>query len=89
MLSNEIHTARLLTIFQHAVGVCIRSLSVRGRVCPTGCLPGECLPRGCLPGGDVYLGGCLPGGGGFAKHTCRGQTDTCENVTFANFVCWR
>ena len=74
-------------------------------VCPGGCLPGGCLskgclPRGCLPGGclpreGVCLGG-LPRGCGRhppprtkGRHPYHGQTDDCENITFAHFVCRR
>ena len=44
-----------------------------------GCL---CLPRGwgCLPGGR----GCLPGG--VYTSSPRGQTDTCENITFPQLL---
>ena len=56
---------------------------------------GVYLVRGCVPGLVVYLvWGDVPGPGGC---TCPGthlpppcgQTDTCKNITFANFVCGR
>ena len=59
-----------------------------------GCLPREGLPRGvsarevsawgeCLPRGV-----CIPACNGADTPPC-GQTDTRENITFANFVCGR
>ena len=60
-----------------------------------------CLPTGCLPGGvsagggGVCLGGVCPGGvclGGCLPRECtpppRGQTDTCENITFPQLLLW-
>ena len=60
------------------------------------------LPRGCipaftwvyLPGGvPVQVGvparGCFPSFSGADNPLPCGQTDTCENITFANFVCGR
>ena len=47
----------------------------------------------CVPGG-MHAWGCVPGGmhaqGVHAQaqvSSPHGQTDTCENITFANFVC--
>ena len=97
MHSSGMRTACLLTVSQHALH--------RGGVCPRGCLPGGVylggLPwgvsaqRGCLPRGGVCPGvrGCLPGGipacNGPDRPPPCGQTDTCEILTFANFVCRR
>ena len=57
MHSSGMRTARLLTISQHVLGVCLPGGYLPGGVWPEGrggvCL-GGCLPRGCLPGG------CLP-----------------------------
>ena len=66
------------------------------------CYPGECLlPRGVsatlLPGGCLLPGvSATRGGGGVCSGDVSkyaigqtppcGQTDTCENITFANFV---
>ena len=82
MHSNEMHTARLLTIFQHALGAFTLGMFARG-----------VFARGVSAHGVSTQGGCLPGWvpvrGGVATYTCRGQTDTCENITFVNFVCGR
>ena len=62
-----------------------------------------CTGRGCLPEGGVCpggvsaRGGVCPGGSAWGvcipacngADTPRGQTDTCENKTFTNFVCGR
>ena len=57
-------------------------VSAQGGVCPgVGACLGGCLPRGCLPK-RVYASRQ------WARPPC-GQTDTCENITFANFVCGR
>ena len=66
-----------------------------GCTCPGGCTsPGRCT---CLGGGGVpaqrgctCLGVYLPRGylPRYSPHPC-GQTDTCKNITFANFVCRR
>ena len=78
-------TARLLTIFQHALR--------RGGVCPPGgcllgCLPKGCLPKGCLPGGvclrGVSASGMLPSMQ-WGRPPPRAQRDTCESITFSNF----
>ena len=47
---------------------------------PSGCGPGD--PPGCGPGDH-------PGADSPQEKTPRGQTDTCKNITFANFVCGR
>ena len=64
------------------------------------CMSRGCLPRGYLPRGvsaqglDVYPvdGGSVWEGRGSSPQDLRqtppcGQTDTCENITFANFIC--
>ena len=73
-----------------------------GGVCPGGvcqggvCPLGVCLPRGCLPWGvstqeEWVCPECLPLVLGvypsmqWGRPPC-GQTDTCENITFANFA---
>ena len=62
------------------------------------CAQGAWMLEACMPGG-VCLGGVCPGsmdaGGMHAQgvhaqaqvSSPHGQTDTCENITFANFVC--
>ena len=60
---------------------------------PGGVCPGVYLPRGCLPRG-VYLPRRCTCQRGVSQHAMGqtppcGQTDTCENITFANFVCGR
>ena len=83
--SSRMHTAHLLTISQHTL---CRGVYVPGcLLAHEGFLPsGRCLPRG----GCVVPGGCLPGGYipacNWADPPPCGQTDTCENITFANFV---
>ena len=101
MHSSGMHTTRLVTVSQHAMHrgeypsmhwaggfVSQHALDrgvfageyLPGSVCPGGCLPGGCLPlvpRGCV---SQHAMGQTP--------PC-GQTDTCENITFANFVCGR
>ena len=64
---------RLLTVSQHALWL--------GGVPAQGGVPtlGVYLPRGCT---------CLGGVPAQVLHPC-GQTDTCKNITFANFVCGR
>ena len=66
-----------------------------------GVCPGGCLQSGCLSGGGVCPGGCLPlvlGRGvcvvcvsqyAMGQTPPCGQTDTCENTTFAASVCGR
>ena len=76
---------------------CLGDVPAReGGTCPGGVpTQGVYLPRGCTcPGGlpaqgvyltrDVYLPALevyLP------RYSPRGQTDTCKNISFANFVC--
>ena len=68
------HTAHLLTISQHALP---RGLSTR-RVSAWGISARGVSPQVCL-----WSQGCV-------ADTPHGQTDTCENITFANFVCrWK
>ena len=74
MHSSGMRTIRLLTISQHA-------LPGGGLVCSRVSTRGVFLPRGVSAGGvSQYAMGQTP--------HC-GQTDTCENITFANFVCGR
>ena len=81
-------------------GCLLWGVSALGGVCSGGCLLwgvsalGVVAPGGCLlPGGVWSKGGvcsqgvCIPACNG--ADTPRGQTDTCENITFANFVCGR
>ena len=82
MHSSGIRTARLLTVSQHAL---------RRGVYPSmhwvgGCVSQHALGRGCIPACTVK-GGVYPSMQ-WGRHP-RGQTDTCENITFANFVCGR
>ena len=74
MHSSVMHTAHLLIISQHALR--------RGRYLPGGC---TCLGVGVYLPGGVCPGVCIPACNG--TDTPHGQTDTCENITFANFVC--
>ena len=75
----------------HPVGVSVPGGSASG-----GCCWG-CLLRGCVSALGCV---CSPGGsaprGVVSQHALRqtppppcGQTDTCKNITFANFVCGR
>ena len=95
MYSSGKRTARLLTIPAcTAQGVSAQGVSVSG---PWGrgvsaSDPGGCLPL--VPGGEGVSGSGVPGG--CVSHYAmgqtsppRGQTDTCENITFADFVCGR
>ena len=77
-----------------------RGVSTQG-VLPGRCLPGGCLLGGVCPG--VSALGCLPlilreclplVPGSASQHAMGqtppcGQTDTCENITFGNFICVR
>ena len=68
---------------------------------PVGCIPPACwpyLPACIAQGGGVCSGGCLLwescSGGGIpacteADSPIDRMTDTCKNITFANFVCER
>ena len=69
-------------IFQHALLPGGGSVPAQqGMYLPSG---GVYLPGGSVPAQGVYLpGGTCPG------TTPRGQTDTCKNISFANFVCGR
>ena len=71
---SRMRTAHLLTVSQHAQ---CRGVSAQRRVCP-----GACLPRGTFARWDVSQHA-------MGRHNPFGQTDTCENITFANFVCGR
>ena len=70
-------------------GVCLSS----GGVCLERCLPGECLPVGgvCLLGVSAQGGVSVRGWEGMwqTPPAVDRQTDTCENITFVNFVCGR
>ena len=50
---------------------------------PSGC--GVCQ-GGCLPRGEVSVWGCVCPGGCTPPH--RGQTDTCEYITFPQLLLW-
>ena len=76
--SSWMRTAHLLTVSQHALR---RGVSAWGG---WGCLPRGVCPGGCLP---LVWGGVYPSMQ-WARPP-RGQTDTCENITLANFVCGR
>ena len=73
MHSSGMRTARLLTLSQHALW------------------PGGVPAWGVYLAGGVYLarGVYLPGGYLPRYSPPSGQTDTCKNITFANFVCGR
>ena len=78
-----------------------RSLSASHSIRQGGmCVHGVCMPGGggMHAWGDMYAWGHVCTGGmhsqgiwGHVWHACppRGQTDTYENITFANFVCGR
>ena len=85
MHSSRMRTARLLPVSpnMHCAGGCLlpgwglcsRGVSATEVVsAPAGCLP---LVRGVYP--SMHWGRHLP--------SPRGQTDTCKNITFANYVC--
>ena len=105
MHSSMMRTARVLTISQHALcrglsargvsagGFLLGGVSAQGDVCPS---TGGCLARGVSGQGGVCQWGCLPRGGVVSQHVMGQtplpvdrQTHTCENITFANFVCVR
>ena len=87
MHSSRMRTARLLPV-SHSMH-CSRGVSgpggctclgVPGLGSVPGLRGGVYLPRG------VYLRG-VPGPGGYLpRYSPCGQTDTCKNITFANFV---
>ena len=80
MHSSGMRTARLLTVSKHALHG-----GLPGDVCAWGCLPGGVCPWGVCWGVSASgLGGCIPACNG-ADPPC-GQADTCEDITFANFV---
>ena len=68
---------------------CLEGVPAQGVYLPRRCTyPGGCTCPGGVPAREVYLPrGCIPACNG-ADTPC-GQTDTCENITFANFVCGR
>ena len=61
-----------------------RSLTINGGLPARGGVPAQ----GGLPRGSVCPGGCLLRVG-YYHPPPRGQTDTCKNITFANYVCGR
>ena len=86
--------------YMHWAGGCISACTGQG-VCIPGCT-GGCIPGCTGQGGICPGGGVCPGGWGCGRHPPGtrgrhphplpfpgGQTDTCENVTFATFVCGR
>ena len=85
MHSSRMRTVRCSSRLRGGGGGCLL-----GGVCLLGevsaCRGGVCLPGGCLPArGVVCLGGvCLPGGVHLPPP--RGQTDTCENITFPQLL---
>ena len=103
MHSSGMRTSRLLTVSQHAlgVGVCTPACTGQG-VCVSQHALGR---GWCVSPSMHWAGGCIPactGQGvsaqgmsawrglprGWQTPSC-GQTDICENMTFANFVCGR
>ena len=86
MHSSGMRTARLLTI-SHACTV-VGVVPAQGVY-----LPGGVPAQGVyLPGGSVPAQGGVParGEGYLPRYSSPcGQTDTCETITFANFVCGR
>ena len=70
------HTQGRGFVSQHALG---RGVSSQGDVCPGGVCPREVSAWGCLRRGAVS-------GVGSGRHPTCGQTDTCENIAFANFT---
>ena len=96
LLNTRIHSsgmriARLLTASQHALGGggCIPACTGQG-VCVSQYALGR---RRCLPGGVCPGGGVCPRRMWQTPPQDQRQTppppwtDTCENITFANFVC--
>ena len=81
MHSSGMHSARLLTVSQHAMMPCAKGVY---QACTGGCI------KACT-GQGVSAQGVPAQGGGVCPGVCGrhpyGQTDTCENITFANFVC--
>ena len=69
----------------HARGgscACPGDVCAWGRACPG---QGEGM---FAQGGGVCAQGCVhAGGGGVCPLSVHRQTDTCENITFANFIC--
>ena len=95
MQSSEMRNGRLLTVSQHALhGGCVYpSMYWAGGYLPRGCTyPGVtcwgCLLWGFAQCGVPAWGVCIPACIEVDTSPC-GQTDTCENITFANFVCGR
>ena len=90
-INNSFHCKS--SVSQHALRR--GGVSPRGGVCPGVSASG---PGGVSAQGGVWPlvpgGVCLWSWGGVSQHAMgqtppRGQTDTCENITFANFVCGR
>ena len=98
MHSSEMRTARLLTVSRGGV---FQGGVYTGGVCPGGCQPrgsaqgggiciGGCLTRGGWGGVSAQGVVChTPHPQTRGRQPPRGQRDTCENITFANFVCRR
>ena len=88
MHSSRMRTAHSLTISHsihqggmHAKGACV----LRGMCVPGGIhAQGVCAWRVSMLG--AWPGVCMPRGMCGTMPLC-GQTDTCESITFANFVC--
>ena len=78
MRSSGMRTTRLLTVS--------RSIS-QGDVCPSMHWAGGCVCPSMHWAGQVSASG--PRGCVCDRHPPRGHTDTCENITFENFVCGR
>ena len=94
MHSNGMRTASLLTVSQHALGrVCVSQHALgRGGVYPSMHWAGGVCQHalGVSAQGRVCLsGGCRHPWDQRQTPPFRGQTDTCENITFANFICGR
>ena len=101
MHSSRMRTARLLLIspsMHCSWGVYLTRGIPTGRLPAGGC---TCPARGCTCREGVPAWGDVPAGGvptqgvylrrGYLPqvlHPC-GQTDTCKNITFANFLCGR
>ena len=99
MHSSGTRTARLFTVSQHALhrGVSAPGpgVSAQGGVCLWSLGGGGSASGGSASGpwGEGMSGSGVPGGC-VSQHAMgqtppRGQTDTCENITFADFVCGR
>ena len=83
---SGMRAACLLTVFLPRFSA--KGVLPRWSVCPGVVHAGVCLPGVCLPKGEVcfWSRGCIPACNGADTSLLCGQTDTCENITFANFV---